>query len=106
MVSRTASSRVSSPRHHSSRTARPAATKADPYARVQQAKAAYEGCLQTAVKYQHYDENARMCEVWLSRNYGAEYHLVDELRGAPTKVAAGVGDRPLPVGLGGAFVRE
>lgn len=69
-----------------------------------QAKAAYEGCLSLSVKYQHFDENSRTCEVWLSRNYGNEYHLVDELRGAPSRVADGVRDRSRPVDMGGAFV--
>lgn len=70
-----------------------------------QAKSAYEGCLSLSVKHQHFDEHARSCEVWLSKNYGHEYHLVDELRGAPTRVAAGLGDHTQPVEMGGAFHR-
>jgi tetratricopeptide (TPR) repeat protein len=71
----------------------------------QKAKAAYERCLQTSVRYQHFDENARVCEKWLSKNYGNEYHLVDEFRGSPSRVAAGVGDKPLPVDMAGGFVK-
>ena len=66
-----------------------------------QAKAAYEGCLQVSVTHQHFDENARACEVWLSKNYGNDYHLVDEFRGSPSRVKAGMGDKMLPVDLGG-----
>jgi tetratricopeptide (TPR) repeat protein len=69
-----------------------------------QAKSAFEGCLSLAVKHQHFDESARACEVWLSKNYGHQYHLVDELRGAPSRVAEGIGDRARPVEVGGAFV--
>ena len=39
-----------------------------------------------SVKYQYFDEFSRNCEVWLAKNYKAEYHVVDELRGAPTLV--------------------
>ena len=39
-----------------------------------------------SVKYQYFDEFCRTCEVWLAKNYKAEYHVVDELRGAPTLV--------------------
>ncbi len=69
------------------------------------AKSAFEGCLQTSIKFQHFDERSRSCEVWLSKNYPHDYHLVDELRGAPTRVAAGVGDKTQPVDLGGGFVK-
>lgn len=69
-----------------------------------QAKAAYEGCLQLSVKHQHFDESARTCEVWLSKNYGNEYHLVDEFRGSPSRVADGIGNKAQPVDMGGAFV--
>ena len=69
------------------------------------ARAAYEGCLQTSIKHQHFDEMSRVCEVWLSKNYPHDYHLVDEFRGAPTRVAAGVGDRTQAVDLGGGFVK-
>ncbi|MBK8257016.1 MAG: tetratricopeptide repeat protein [Polyangiaceae bacterium] len=70
-----------------------------------QAKAAYETCLKTSVNYQHFDEYSRACEVWLSKNYGHEYHLVDELRGAPSRVAQGLGNTTQPVAVGGSFVR-
>ncbi|MFO0757861.1 MAG: tetratricopeptide repeat protein [Byssovorax sp.] len=49
----------------------------------QRAKVAYQACLRYSLKYQHFDENSRACEVWLARTYGAEYHLVDEIKSAP-----------------------
>jgi len=72
----------------------------------QQAKAAYEVCLKMSVTHQHFDENARGCEVWLSRHYGNEYHLIDELRGSPSRVASGPGDKTQPVDLGGGFAKS
>jgi hypothetical protein len=59
----------------------------------QHAKAAYKKCLDHSIKYQHFDEHSRRCEEWLSKHYGAEYHLVDELRGAPSRVNSNAGDR-------------
>ena len=38
------------------------------------------------MKYQYFDEYSRDCEKWLAKNYKTEYHLVDEFRGAPTRV--------------------
>ncbi|MEZ4307232.1 MAG: tetratricopeptide repeat protein [Polyangiaceae bacterium] len=70
-----------------------------------QAKRAFERCLQTSVNHHHFDEYARQCELWLSKNYGSEYHLVDELRGAPTRVADGNGSSTRPVAMDGSFVR-
>ena len=70
-----------------------------------QAKSAYETCLNMSVIHQHFDEHSRSCEVWLSKNYGNKYHLVDELRGAPTKIAAGLGDHTRPVEVDGTFAR-
>lgn len=67
----------------------------------QRAKAAYKKCLDYSVKYQYFDEYSRACEVWLSKNYGAEYHLIDEFRGAPTRVNSGLSDRAMPLNLDG-----
>jgi hypothetical protein len=39
--------------------------------------------------------------VWLSKNYGAEYHLIDEFRGSPSRVNSGLSDRAQPVNLDG-----
>ena len=72
----------------------------------ERAKAAYKACLDYSVRYQFFDESSRTCEKWLSTNYGAEYHLVDELRGAPTRVSSGVGDRPALLNLDGSPVRS
>jgi hypothetical protein len=51
------------------------------------------------VKYQYADESSRSCEVWLAKNYATEFHVLDELRGSPTRVAFRVDEQPalLPV---------
>jgi hypothetical protein len=67
----------------------------------QAAKAAYKKCLDYSVKFQFFDEYSRKCEEWLSKNYGAEYHLIDEFRGSPSRVNSGLSDRPLPLNLDG-----
>lgn len=72
----------------------------------QQAKAAYKKCLDYSVKYQFFDEYSRACEVWLSKNYGAEYHLIDEFRGAPSRVNSGLSERPVPLDLDGTPYQE
>jgi hypothetical protein len=53
------------------------------------------------VKYQYFDEFSRDCEKWLAKNYKTEYHVVDELRGAPTLSNGGLDDKPPPVIMGG-----
>jgi hypothetical protein len=65
------------------------------------AKPALKRCLDDSVKYQYFDEYSRDCEKWLAKNYKAEYHVVDELRGAPTLSNGGLDDRPPPLILGG-----
>jgi hypothetical protein len=67
----------------------------------QRAKAAYKKCLDYSVKYQYFDEYSRSCEVWLSKSYGAEYHLIDEFRGSPSRVNSGLSDRGKPLNLDG-----
>ena len=54
-------------------------------------------CLQLSVKVQYFDHYSRACEVWLAKNYKAEYHVVDELRGAATLASAVLGERPPPI---------
>ena len=58
------------------------------------AKAAYQTCLELSSKYQYFDEHSRGCEVWLSKNYGSDFHVVDELRGAPSRIAVGITGQP------------
>jgi tetratricopeptide (TPR) repeat protein len=70
-----------------------------------QAKGAYKTCLDYSVKYQFFDEYSRKCEEWLSKNYGAEYHLIDEFRGSPTRVNSGLSDRATPLNLDGTPFR-
>jgi tetratricopeptide (TPR) repeat protein len=67
----------------------------------QAAKAAFKTCLDLSVKYQFFDEYSRKCEEWLSKNYASEYHLIDEFRGAPSRVNSGLTDRGMPVNLDG-----
>ena len=71
--------------------------------KVQRAKPALVTCLNYSVKYQYFDDYSRACEVWLAKNYKSEYHVVDELRGAPTLSNSGLDDRPPPLLVGGAI---
>lgn len=72
----------------------------------QQAKGAFKTCLNYSVKYQFFDEYSRKCEEWLSKNYGAEYHLIDEFRGSPSRVSSGAQDRATPLNLDGSPYRS
>ncbi len=65
------------------------------------AKPALKRCLDDSVKYQYFDEYSRDCEKWLAKNYKTEYHVVDELRGAPTLSNGGLDDHPPPLIVGG-----
>lgn len=65
------------------------------------AKPALKRCLDDSVKYQYFDEFSRDCEKWLAKNYKTEYHVVDEIRGAPTLSNGGLEDRPPPLIVGG-----
>jgi tetratricopeptide (TPR) repeat protein len=67
----------------------------------QQAKGAYDLCLGYSVKYQYFDEYSRACEEWLAQNYKAEYHLVDEFRGAPNRVNSVLKEQGNPLRIGG-----
>ncbi len=68
-----------------------------------QAKRALKTCLDQSVSYQYFDEKSRACEKWLSENYKTEYHIVDELRGAPTLSNGGLDDRSPPLIIGGTL---
>ncbi|MCK6589564.1 MAG: tetratricopeptide repeat protein, partial [Polyangiaceae bacterium] len=68
----------------------------------QMAKAAFETCLRYSVKYMFFDEYSRSCEVWLSKHYPQQYHLVDELRGAAFRASAGVFGKSAPLNLDGS----
>jgi hypothetical protein len=67
----------------------------------EKAKPALKRCLDDSVKYQYFDEYSRDCEKWLAKNYKTEYHVVDELRGAPTLSNGGLEDKPPPLIVGG-----
>ena len=71
--------------------------------KVQKAKPALVTCLAYSVKFQYFDDYSRACEVWLAKNYKAEYHVVDELRGAPTLSNSGLDDKPPPLLIGGTI---
>lgn len=70
----------------------------------QQAKGAYKTCLGLSVKHQYFDEYSRACEQWLSKNYPAEYRLIDEFRSSPNRVGSGLADRPLVLNIDGTVV--
>lgn len=55
------------------------------------AKHACEAALRLSLQHRIADEHTRACEAWLSKNYGAEWQLVDELR---PKIAAPFGAGP------------
>ena len=67
----------------------------------QAAKAAYKVCLDLSVKHQYFDEFSRSCEQWLSKNYPAEYHLIDEFRSSPNRLGSGLNERAVPVDIDG-----
>ncbi len=71
--------------------------------KVRNAKPALEKCLKLSVTYQYFDEFSRSCEVWLAKNYKADYHVVDELRGAPTLSNGGLDDKSPPLLVGGTM---
>lgn len=72
----------------------------------QMAKRAYKTCLNYSVKFQHFDDYSRSCEEWLSRNYPAEYHAMDEFRTAPNRVNSGLRERPQPLTMEGTPHKE
>jgi len=65
--------------------------------KVGHAKPALKKCLDLSLQYQYFDQFSRDCEVWLAKNYKAEYHVVDELRGAPTQANNGADDNVPPI---------
>ena len=65
------------------------------------AKGAYKTCLDYSVKFQYFDDYSRKCEEWLSKNYTAEYHLIDEFRGSPTRVNSGLTEQTQALNLDG-----
>ena len=67
----------------------------------QQAKSAFQICLGYSVKYQYWDQYSRACEEWLAKNYKADYHLIDEFRGAPNRVNDPLREQGYPLRLGG-----
>jgi TolA-binding protein len=66
------------------------------------ARAVYFELIQKAPSSK-YVPNAYLAFVWLAKNYKAEYHVVDELRGAPTMPNSGLDEKAPPVLVGGGF---
>ena len=75
----------------------------EPYKQL--ARQAYEKCLDYSVRYQHFDGHSRACEVWLSENYKAEYHLLDEFRGSPSRANSAAREHPPALAIGGEPLR-
>ncbi len=71
--------------------------------KVRNAKPALKACLDLSVQNQYFDEYSRTCEVWLAKNYKSEYHIVDELRGAPSLSNSGLDEKAPPVLTDGTF---
>jgi TolA-binding protein len=77
-------------------------TASEPF-KADLARPALKKCLDLSSKYQYFDGFSRSCEVWLAKNYKGEYHVVDELRGAPTMANSGLDEKAPPVLVGGGF---
>jgi hypothetical protein len=65
------------------------------------ARGAFKTCLDYSVTYQYFDEFSRSCEEWLAQNYKSEFHLIDEFRGAPTRVNSTLKERAYPLQVSG-----
>ena len=63
------------------------------------AKRAHQTCLGHSARYQYWDEHSRSCETWLARHYKADYHVVDEFRGAATRHNSALRERVRPLRL-------
>jgi hypothetical protein len=74
--------------------------RSEPF-KAERAKPALKKCLDLSVSQQYFDAFSRSCEVWLAKHYKGEYHVVDELAGAPTLVNDGVTEHPPPISLSG-----
>jgi len=72
----------------------------------QQAKGAYVTCLSYSVKYQYFDTDSRSCEMWLSKTYPDEFHIIDEFRGTATRVNSGLDERAQPLQTDGTPVTQ
>lgn len=63
------------------------------------AKGAFRTCLDYSARYQFWDAHSRSCEEWLARHYKAQYHVIDEFRGAATRRNDPLGERLRPLRL-------
>ncbi len=64
-------------------------------------KGAFKTCLDYSVTYQYFDEFSRSCEEWLAEEYKAEFHLIDEFRGAPNRVNSVLKEKAYPLSSSG-----
>lgn len=63
----------------------------------QEAKTAYRYCLDLALKHRIVNEHTDACIKWLSKNYGAEYHEIDDFAPPGELFALGYVSRPAPL---------
>lgn len=63
------------------------------------AKQAFATCLRLGVHNHIANEHMRACEEWLSKNYGAEYHLTEEFFRPPTWQSVGTTPEPVILAL-------
>jgi hypothetical protein len=63
----------------------------------QAAKHAYKLCLDLSVKHRIVNEHTEACIRWLSKNYGAEYHKIDEFAPPGEFIAFRIVPRPMPL---------
>ncbi len=64
------------------------------------AKNAYLECLEYGLVHQHFNDEVRTCERWLSKNFPAEFQILDELTTSPNRVS--LLQRPNPLRMDGA----
>ena len=67
----------------------------EPYRK--RAKVAYQTCLEYSSRFQYFDDHSRTCEGWLSKNYATEFHMLDELRSAPSRLGLHVDALPAEI---------
>lgn len=63
----------------------------------QQAGTAYRYCLNLSIQHRIVNEHTQACIHWLSRNYGWEYHEIDDFAPPGEFVALGQYTRPVPL---------
>lgn len=62
-----------------------------------EARAAYQTCLNLSVQHRIVNQHTDVCIHWLSKNYGAEYHEIDDFAPLGEFVSMNVFARPAPL---------